>query len=114
MADIEIQRNHGLDWAGAQALAQSWRAQAESDWGMTCTHTPGETEDRLTFERPGAQGVLRVDAVQFELHITLGFCCAPTKAKWPKKSTATWTRPWPVCAESVTSLQGFKLQGKSG
>jgi putative polyhydroxyalkanoate system protein len=73
MADIDIQRAHGLDRAGAQALAQAWQAQAESDWGMTCTLTPGEGEDRLTFERPGAQGVLRVDATQFELQITLGF-----------------------------------------
>ena len=67
MADIEIQRTHGLDWAGAQALAQAWRAHAESDWGMTCNHTPGEGEDQVTFERPGAQGLLRVDAAQFEL-----------------------------------------------
>ena len=73
MADIEIQRTHGLDWSGAQALAQAWRAQAESDWGMTCTHTPGEGEDHLTFERVGAQGALRVTATQFELQITLGF-----------------------------------------
>ena len=73
MADIEIQRAHGLGWAGAQSLAQAWQAQAESDWGMTCTHTPGEGEDRVTFERPGAQGLLRVDAAQFELQITLGF-----------------------------------------
>ncbi len=85
MADIEIQRNHGLDWAGAQALAQSWRAQAESDWGMTCTHTPGETQDRLTFERPGAQGVLRVDAVQFELQITLGFLLRAYKSQMAEK-----------------------------
>ena len=73
MADIEIQRTHGLGWAGAQSLAKAWQSQAESDWGMTCTHTPGEGEDRLTFERVGAQGVLRVDATQFELQITLGF-----------------------------------------
>ena len=73
MADIEIQRTHGLDWTAAQALAQAWRAQAESDWGMTCTHTPGEGEVRLTFERVGAQGALRVTATQFELQITLGF-----------------------------------------
>lgn len=73
MADIEIQRPHGLDWAGAQALAQAWQAQAESDWGMRCTHTPGEAQDLVTFERPGAKGVLRVDATQFELQISLGF-----------------------------------------
>jgi putative polyhydroxyalkanoate system protein len=73
MADIEIQRTHGLDWAGAQALAQAWRVQAETDWGMKCSHSSGEGEDRLTFERAGAQGVLRVNATQFELQITLGF-----------------------------------------
>ena len=85
MADIEIQRNHGLDWTGAQALAQSWRAQAESEWGMTCTYTPGDTADRLTFERPGAQGMLRVDAVQFELQITLGFLLRAYKNQMAEK-----------------------------
>ena len=73
MADIDIQRDHGLDWGGAQALAKSWQAQAESDWGMSCVYTPGDGEDRVSFERPGAQGLLRVDAQQFGLQITLGF-----------------------------------------
>ena len=85
MADIEIQRTHSLDWAGAQALAQAWQAQAESDWGMTCTHTPGEGEDRLTFERVGAQGRLRVDATQFELQITLGFLLRAYKTQIAEK-----------------------------
>jgi putative polyhydroxyalkanoate system protein len=85
MADIEIQRTHGLDWAGAQALAQAWRAQAESDWGMTCTHTPGEGEDQVTFERPGAQGLLRVDAAQFELQVTLGFLLRAYKVQISEK-----------------------------
>jgi putative polyhydroxyalkanoate system protein len=81
MADIEIQRAHGLGWAGAQSLAKAWQAQAESDWGMTCTHTPGEGEDRLTFERVGAQGALRVNATQFELQITLGFLLRAYKSQ---------------------------------
>ena len=85
MADIEIQRAHGLGWAGAQSLAQAWQAQAESDWGMTCTHTPGEGEDRVTFERPGAQGLLRVDAAQFELQITLGFLLRAYKTQIAEK-----------------------------
>ena len=85
MADIEIQRAHGLDRAGAQALAHSWRAQAESDWGMSCTHTPGEAEDLITFERPGAKGQLRVDAAQFELQITLGFLLRAYKNQMAEK-----------------------------
>lgn len=85
MADIEIQRTHGLDWAGAQALAQAWRAQAESDWGMTCTHTPGEGEDQVTFDRPGAQGLLRVDVTQFELQVTLGFLLRAYKGQIAEK-----------------------------
>ena len=85
MADIQIQRTHGLDWAGAQALAQAWRAQAESDWGMICTHTPGEGEDRVTFDRPGAQGLLRVDATQFELQVTLGFLLRAYKSQIAEK-----------------------------
>ena len=85
MADIEIQRAHGLGWAGAQSLAQAWQAQADSDWGMTCTHTPGEGEDRVTFERPGAQGLLRVDAAQFELQITLGFLLRAYKTQIAEK-----------------------------
>jgi len=85
MADIEIQRTHGLDWAEAQSWAKAWQAQVESDWGMTCTHAPGEGEDRVTFERPGAQGVLRVDATQFELQITLGFLLRAYKAQIANK-----------------------------
>ena len=52
---------------------------------MSCTHSPGDTEDRLTFERPGAQGVLRVDAVQFELQITLGFLLRAYKSQIAEK-----------------------------
>ena len=89
MADIEIQRAHGLGWAGAQSLAQAWQAQAESAWGMTCTHTPGEGEDRVTFERPGAQGLLRVDAAQFELQITLGFLLRAYKTQIAEKINRT-------------------------
>ena len=66
-------------------MAQAWQAQAESDWGMTCTHTPGEGEDRVTFERPGAQGLLRVDAAQFELQITLGFMLRAYKTQIAEK-----------------------------
>ena len=66
-------------------MAQAWQAQAESDWGMTCTHTPGEGEDRVTFERPGAQGLLRVDAAQFELQITLGFLLRAYKTQFAEK-----------------------------
>ena len=66
-------------------MAQAWQAQAESDWGMTCTHTPGEGEDRVTFERPGAQGLLRVDAAQFELQITLGFLLRAYKTQIAEK-----------------------------
>ena len=85
MADIEIQRLHGLDWSSAQALAQAWRAQAESDWGMTCSHLPGEGEDRVTFERAGARGLLRVDATQFQLLITLGFLLRAYKSQIAEK-----------------------------
>ena len=52
---------------------------------MTCTHTPGEGEDRVTFERPGAQGLLRVDAAQFELQITLGFLLRAYKTQIAEK-----------------------------
>lgn len=85
MADIDIQREHGLDWAGAQSLARTWQAQAESDWGMRCVYTPGAGEDCVTFERPGAQGLLRVDAQQFALQITLGFLLRAYKSQIAEK-----------------------------
>jgi putative polyhydroxyalkanoate system protein len=73
MADIEIHRPHGLDLARAQGLAQEWLEQAQNDWGMHCTHSTLEGQDTVTFERVGAQGVLRVDATHFDMQISLGF-----------------------------------------
>jgi len=73
MADIEIRRLHDLNWAQAQALALAWRDQAQNDWGMTCTYTPGEQQDSLHFERPGAKGLLTVNAQDFVLQMELGF-----------------------------------------
>ena len=73
MADIVIHRPHGLDLARAQGLAQEWLAQAQNDWGMQCTHGTLAGQDTVTFERAGAQGVLRVDATHFDTQISLGF-----------------------------------------
>jgi len=85
MADIEIQRTHGLDWAQAQTLAQAWQSQAESDWGMSCTRIGSAGEEQVLFERAGAKGVLRVDAKQFELQITLGFLLRAYKSQIAQK-----------------------------
>jgi putative polyhydroxyalkanoate system protein len=73
MADIEIHRPHGLDLARAQCLAQEWLTQAQNDWGMQCSHSSLAGQDTVTFERTGAQGVLRVDATHFDMQIRLGF-----------------------------------------
>jgi putative polyhydroxyalkanoate system protein len=73
MADIDLQRPHGLDWYQAQALAMAWRDQAQNDWGMTCVYTPGDRQDSLHFERPGAKGHLTVDPQNFVLQMELGF-----------------------------------------
>ncbi|WP_416546715.1 polyhydroxyalkanoic acid system family protein [Limnohabitans sp. DCL3] len=88
MPELKIEREHTLGMDGARMLAQRWREQAEQDWGMTCTSEPGETADRMRFERSGVSGALTVTDVRFDLHIKLGFLLGAYSGKIAEKINA--------------------------
>ena len=73
MPELKIERVHTLGLDGARLVAERWREQAEQDWDMTCASEPGETLDRMRFERSGVSGELSVSATRFDLQIKLGF-----------------------------------------
>ena len=73
MPELKIEREHTLGLAGARAVAERWREQAEKEWGMTCECEPGETEDRMRFDRSGVSGELVVTDTRFDLQLKLGF-----------------------------------------
>lgn len=73
MADLHIVREHTLGLPKARRIAFKWAEQAETEFGMTCAYTEGDTVDEVTFERSGVKGTLDVDASRFELRAQLGF-----------------------------------------
>lgn len=73
MPDIHIQRDHPFSLAKAREVAHTWAERAEADFGMACTHQPGDVQDVFTFARSGVKGTLKVCAQRFELDAQLGF-----------------------------------------
>ncbi len=83
MPELKIERAHTLGLAGARAVAQRWREQAEQDWGMACEQETGQTpfvdgcagepQDQMRFSRSGVSGQLTVTASRFDLQLKLGF-----------------------------------------
>ena len=73
MPELNIERQHTLGLAGARAVAERWREQAEQEWGMACESVPGESEDRMRFARSGVSGELVVTERRFDLqHVLAG------------------------------------------
>ena len=60
MPELKIERTHTLGLAGARAVAERWREQAEQEWGMACESESGESEDRMRLARSGESGELDV------------------------------------------------------
>lgn len=85
MPELKIERQHTLGMTGARAVAERWREQAEQDWGMVCECQPGETEDRMRFERSGVSGELTVSEARFDLQIQLGFLLGAYSGKIEEK-----------------------------
>jgi putative polyhydroxyalkanoate system protein len=54
-------------------VAFAWAEQAETEFDMDCTYEEGDTDDLVTFTRPGVKGTLKVCASRFELDAQLGF-----------------------------------------
>ena len=88
MPELKIERQHALGLAGARAVAERWREQAEQEWGMACESEPGETQDLLRFARSGVSGELAVSATRFDLQLKLGFLLGAYSARIEEKIKA--------------------------
>jgi putative polyhydroxyalkanoate system protein len=88
MPELKIEREHTLGLAGARAVAERWREQAEQEWGMTCESETGQDEDRMRFERSGVSGELRVTDTRFDLQLKLGFLLGAYSGKIEEKIRA--------------------------
>ncbi|WP_180128893.1 polyhydroxyalkanoic acid system family protein [Rhodoferax sp. BLA1] len=73
MADLHIVREHTLGLTKARKIAFQWAEQAETEFGMACAYSEGDTADEVAFSRSGVKGTLEVDANRFELRAQLGF-----------------------------------------
>ena len=78
MPELNIERAHTLGLAGARAVAERWREQAEQEWGMTCEQESlespaGGAQDQMRFARSGISGLLTVTENRFDLQLKLGF-----------------------------------------
>lgn len=88
MPELKIEREHTLGLAGARAVAERWREQAEQDWGMSCESEPGEAVDRMRFARSGVSGELTVTDTRFDLQLKLGFLLGAYSGKIEQKINA--------------------------
>ena len=88
MPELKLERKHTLGLAGARAVAERWREQAEQEWGMACEAVPGPAEDVLRFERSGASGQLTVSATRFDFELQLGFLLGAYSARIEEKIKA--------------------------
>lgn len=81
MADIHIERDHGMSLAQARKTALKWAEQAEQKFDMQCTYEEGATTDEVSFKRSGVTGTLVVTATAFTLQARLGFLLGAFKDK---------------------------------
>lgn len=81
MADIHIERRHGMSLAEARKAAFKWAEQAEKKFDMQCTYAEGKTSDEVGFSRTGVSGTLTVTKDSFELQAKLGFLLGAFKDK---------------------------------
>ena len=81
MADIHIERQHGMSLAQAREAALKWASQAEEKFAMECTYEEGSMSDELSFKRSGVTGTLTVTQDSFELQAKLGFLLGAFKDK---------------------------------
>ncbi|MEO6016871.1 MAG: polyhydroxyalkanoic acid system family protein [Polaromonas sp.] len=81
MADIHIEREHGMSFAEARKAAFKWAEQAEEKFDMACTYEEGKALDEVSFTRSGVSGTLTVTKDRFELRAKLGFLLGAFKEK---------------------------------
>ena len=98
MADIHIERQHGMNLAEARKSAWKWAEQAEEKFDMTCTYEEGQTSDEVHFKRSGVTGILNVTSNSFVLQAKLGFLLGAFKDK--------------IEAEIIKNLEALILKSK--
>jgi putative polyhydroxyalkanoate system protein len=81
MADIQIERQHGMTLPEARKAAFKWAEQAEEKFDMACTYEEGKLSDEVSFTRSGVSGTLTVNKDTFELQAKLGFLLGAFKDK---------------------------------
>lgn len=81
MADILIEREHGLSLEQARKIARTWADGAQETFSLECSYAEGDTCDTVTFTRPGLDGLLHVQAGQFRLEAELGFLLSAFKGR---------------------------------
>ena len=81
MADIHIERQHGMTLLEARKAAFKWAEQAEEKFDMECTYEEGKLSDEVSFSRSGVSGTLTVNKDRFKLQAKLGFLLGAFKDK---------------------------------
>lgn len=81
MADIHIEREHGMGMAEARKVAFKWAEQAKEKFDLECTYEEGKTSDEVRFSRAGVSGTLTITKDLFELQARLGFLLGAFKEK---------------------------------
>lgn len=81
MADIEVERNHGLGLEEARSKAKQLLNKAQEKYGVSVDYVEGDTQDTASASHMGAdvKGFLDADKVRFE--IKLGFLARAMKGK---------------------------------
>lgn len=105
MADIHIERAHGMDLAEARQTARLWATQAEEKYQLQCRYDEGPQADTFSFQRAGVSGTMLVTAQAFTLDAKLGFLLGAFKpqieAEMVKKIDALIARTSSNSADSA-------------
>ena len=105
MADIHIERAHGMDLAQARQTARHWATQAEEKYQLQGSYDEGPENDTFSFQRTGVSGTMQVTGQAFTLDAKLGFLLGAFKsqieAEMIKKIDALIARSSPDLAGEV-------------
>lgn len=80
---VHLRAHHTLGLTAARALAQRWRQDGETRYGLVfSTDLSAQTNpNQLNFSRIGLKGQLRLSETSFELDLELGHFLSPFKDK---------------------------------
>ena len=81
MADIEIEKEHSLEFDKAREQAKKWLESAKEKFGLDASYVEGDNEDKVTISRKGIDGKATLDPNKIRFEATLGFLAKPLKGK---------------------------------